>query len=101
MDNQYLIFAKKLSVFLLILFIVDFSIGNVLEYFYLKISTTTPEQHTTFSIEQADPGIMVFGSSRAHHHYDPEPFENLTKTSFYNSGKDGQGIFYSWAILKS
>lgn len=101
MNKEYLVFAKKLSVFLLIVFIVDFSLGQLLEHFYLKINIPTPEQHTTYSIEEADSDIMVFGSSRAQHHYDPEPFEDLPNHSFYNTGKDGQGIFYSWVILKS
>src|SRR5690606_34422454 len=101
MKSQFGTFLKKLTVFLLIVFVVDFSLGKVLEHFYQEIDIPTPEQHTTFSIEHADTDIMVFGSSRAQHHYDPESFDDLPNTSFYNTGKDGQGIFYSWAVLKS
>src|SRR5690606_33173113 len=52
------------------------------------------------SIKYADAEIMIFGSSRAQHHYDPGSFTSSSLT-FYNTGKDGQGIFYSLAILKS
>lgn len=101
MSKEYLIFARKLFVFLLVIVLVDISLGKILEHFYLKIEVPTPEQHTTYSINQADSDILVFGSSRAQHHYDPEPFKALVDHSFYNTGKDGQGIFYSWAVLKS
>lgn len=71
-----------------------------MEHYYFEIKALTPEQHTTYSIKHADADIMVFGSSRAQHHYDPEAFTESSQ-SFYNTGKDGQGIFYSWAVLKS
>ena len=100
MRNSYLVFTKKLVLFLSIVAILDFSIGSLLEYYYFKIEALTPEQHITFSINEADADIMIFGSSRAQHHYDPKAFTESSH-SFYNTGKDGQGIFYSWAILKS
>ncbi len=100
MDRSYLIFAKKLGLFVLIVFILDYSLGRLMEHYYFQIDALTPEQHTTYSVEHADADVMVFGSSRAQHHYDPEAFAGFT-SSFYNTGKDGQGIFYSWAILKS
>ena len=37
--------------------------------------------------------LLVFGSSRANHHYVPEVFEDSLKLTFYNTGKDGSGIF--------
>lgn len=100
MVQSYLIFAKKLGLFILIVFILDYSLGSLMEHYYFQIDALTPEQHTTYSVEHADADVMVFGSSRAQHHYDPESFEEFT-SSFYNTGKDGQGIFYSWAILKT
>lgn len=100
MRDSHLVFAKKLVLFLSIVAILDYSIGSLLEYYYFKIDALTPERHTTFSIEEANADIMIFGSSRAQHHYDPEVFMESSQ-SFYNTGKDGQGIFYSRAILKS
>lgn len=100
MNTSLLIFIKKISAFILLLFILDYAIGRVMEHYYYKIDAHTPEQHTTYSIKYADAEIMIFGSSRAQHHYDPESFTSSSLT-FYNTGKDGQGIFYSLAILKS
>lgn len=100
MIRSYLVFARKLGLFLLMVFVLDYSLGRLLEHYYFKIDALTAEQHTTYSVEHADADVMVFGSSRAQHHYDPEAFASFA-SSFYNTGKDGQGIFYSWAILKS
>src|SRR5690554_7167285 len=100
MRNSYLVFASKFALFLSIVFILDYSLGTLMEHYYFEIKALTPEQHTTYSIKYADADIMVFGSSRAQHHYDPEAFMESSQ-SFYNTGKDGQGIFYSWAVLKS
>jgi len=42
--------------------------------------------------------LLVFGSSRAAHHYDPRILEDSLGTSCYNCGKDGNGIImlYGW-----
>jgi len=43
----------------------------------------------------------VFGSSRAIHHYEPTVLEDSLKLTTYNAGRDGQGILYCYAVLKS
>jgi hypothetical protein len=101
MNSQLSRFVKKLSLLLVIIFAADFLLGNLLEYFYLRMKSSAPEYYTTYALNKADEDIIVFGSSRAQHHYDPEPFENNLKKTFYNTGKDGQGILYSYVVLKS
>jgi len=39
--------------------------------------------------------IVVFGSSRACHHYESEVIENITGKSTYNIGRDGLGVPYT------
>ncbi|EJF08063.1 hypothetical protein [Pontibacter sp. BAB1700] len=101
MNSQFILFLKKLSLLLVILFASDFLIGNILEFFYFRIKSSAPEHYTTYALNKAGEDIIVFGSSRAQHHYDPEPFEDNLHKSFYNTGKDGQGILYSYVVLKS
>ena len=43
--------------------------------------------------------ILILGSSRAMHHYDPEVFEDYLGLSCYNTGIGGYGIFYNYALL--
>jgi hypothetical protein len=92
-------FFFKLAVFFLLLFTLDFSIGNILKYFYFK-QESGMQYRTTYSIEKTTADILIFGSSRANHHYHPDVFENRLNKSYYNVGRDGNFIFYHSAVLK-
>lgn len=98
--NSYFHFLKKLIVFLLIVFISDYLIGKVLEFFYYKQNNGI-YYRTSYSINQTKADLLIFGSSRANHHYDPEVFENKLKLSSYNTGRNGTGIVYYYSILKT
>ena len=83
-----------------VVFVLDFAIGSVLRHFYFKEKAGL-HFRTTFSMEKTDAATLVFGSSRANHHYIPEIFQDSLHTSFYNTGRDGNGIFYQTALLKT
>lgn len=98
--NQFWLFTLKLTAFLLLLFLLDTSIGNVLRYFYFKQESGL-QYRATFAIEQTKADILIFGSSRACHHYIPSVFEEKTGLSCYNVGRYGSPILYHLAVLKS
>lgn len=83
-----------------IVFVFDFAIGRTLRYFYFK-ETSGLDYRTTYAMDSTKAGILIFGSSRANHHYVPEIYEDSLKMTFYNSGRDGNGIFFQTAVLKS
>lgn len=89
----------KTLVFLAILILLDFSIGSILKYFYNK-QTSGLLYRATYSIDSTKADILIFGASRANHHYVPDIFENRLHLSCYNTGRDGETIFYNYAILK-
>jgi hypothetical protein len=95
---------KKLFInFLLVAAVVavlDFAIGKVLRHFYFT-ETSGLHYRTTYSMEKTDADMLIFGSSRANHHYVPEVFVDSLGLSYYNTGRDGNGIFYQTALLKS
>ena len=97
--NQIGYFLFKLALLIAIVFTLDFIIGVVLNYFYFKQDNGL-QYRTTYSIEKTKADILIFGSSRANHHYRPDVFENRMKLSFYNAGRDGNFIFYHLAVLK-
>ena len=97
--NPYLYFVFKFSILFFIIFLFDFLIGNGLRYLYYK-QESGYQFRTTYSLEKADADILIFGSSRANHHYNSEIFENRLKMSCYNVGRYGSSIFYHSAILK-
>ncbi len=83
-----------------VVFILDFSIGRTLRHFYFK-ETSGLHYRSTFSMDSTMAEVLIFGASRANHHYVPEVFEDSLKATFYNTGRDGNGIFYELALLTS
>lgn len=54
--------------------------------------------HHNYILHQTNEDILIFGSSRAIHHYNPQIIEDSIGMSCYNCGQDGNGIvlFYGW-----
>ena len=92
-------FLKGLC-FLLILFILDFSIGNILRYLYFNQNAGLLYR-TTYSLDSTNADFLIFGSSTANHHYDPYIFEKRLNMSVYNTGRDANTIFYNYAVFQS
>lgn len=84
---------RNLAIFIILLFICDRIIGYVLQksYFSLKVGQFA---QTTYTLDKASPEILVFGSSRALHHYSSEILSNRLHKTIYNAGSDGQFLPY-------
>lgn len=83
-----------------IVIIFDFIIGKSLKHLYFT-ETSGLHYRTTYSIDSTNADILIFGSSRANHHYVPEIFEDSLNMTFYNTGRDGNSILYTLALFKS
>jgi hypothetical protein len=83
-----------------VVFVLDFAIGRTLRHFYFR-EVAGFHYRTTYSMEKTNEEVLVFGASRANHHYVPSVFEDSLQLSFYNTGRDGNGIFYQAALLRS
>jgi hypothetical protein len=94
---QYLLL--KLAAFLIIVFILDFIIGGLFNHFYFKQSSGW-EYRTKYSIEDTRADILIFGASRAQQQYNPVFFEDRLRQTCYNVGRDGEPVFYYYAVLK-
>ena len=99
-EYPILFFFVKFSVFGLIIFLIDFSVGKTLKHFYFRQKSGF-QYRTTYSIGSTKAEVLIFGSSRANHHYYPEVFEDSLKMSYYNCGRDGCSILYHYSVLKS
>ena len=97
--KTYNYFFIKLFMFLILVYVFDFTLGKILNFYYFKQESGL-QYRTTFSIEKTTADILIFGSSRANHHYNPVIIENKLKSTVYNVGRDGSSIFYQYAILK-
>ena len=92
-------FLLKLLLFLSIIFFLDFSIGSILKYWYYKQDSGLLYR-ATYAIDSTRAEVLIFGSSTANHHYSPGAFESRTHLPFYNTGRDGNTIFYNYSILQ-
>lgn len=92
-------FLLKSFIFLTFLFLLDFTIGSILKYFYFKQESGLLYR-TTYAIDSTKAEILIFGASTANHHYYPLSFEERFKMTYYNVGSDGTSIFYHYSVLK-
>lgn len=99
-QSPYRKFLLKLIFLACSIIILDFAIGTSLQFFYFK-QESGAQYRATYSIEKTTADILIFGSSRANHHYVPDFFEGAFRLTYYNVGRDGQFIFYHYALLKT
>jgi len=98
--NKYLKFGSNAIILISLFILTDQVIGRVLRHFYFKQESGL-YYRTTYAIDSTKADILVFGSSRANHHYVPEVFEDRLNLSFYNSGRDGNFLLNNYGIFKA
>jgi len=98
--NAFLYFATKFLMLLLIVFILDFTIGHVLRYYFYK-QECGRQYRAIYAIDKTKADILIFGSSTAYHHYVPPVIAKRLNETCYNMGSPGQGILFEYAVLKA
>jgi hypothetical protein len=93
-------FFTRLAALLLILFVVDFIFGETLRYFFFRQKGGW-EAKTTFTLDKMKEEVVVVGSSRASHHYVSKILEKELGKSTFNTGRDGNFILYSGAVIEA
>ena len=88
---------KYLLIFVLLFFVLDFITGLVMERIFPEITFGTYGKVNKSLCAEEE--ILIFGSSRAQHHYDPDIIINETGMSCYNTGLGGYGLFYNYTLL--
>jgi hypothetical protein len=98
--NQMVRFFLRLLLILSLILLFDYSIGMILKHFYSQMKHGEKSQ-ITYTIDSTYADILIFGSSRATHSYNPEIFESRLPYTCYIAGKDGSFILYNYAIFKA
>ena len=98
--NKVSSFFIKLFIFMAIVLVLDKSIGAVLKHFYFKQNSGL-DFKTRYALDSTHQQVLIFGSSRAEWVYNPDTIETILNTSCYNAGRNGQPIFYHYALLQS
>lgn len=99
-SNSKKSFFIKLLFFAVTVFAADRIVGALLKLTYFK-QKQGYNYLTTHSIERTTEPVLIFGSSRAVNIINPLIVEEKLKLPGYNAGRDGQSIFYHYAVLKS
>lgn len=85
--------------FALLVIVVDFVIGSTLTYLQGRtIGGETRRVEEIVDSTRAD--VLIFGSSRAFHHFDTPLMEDSLGVSCYNCGREGTGIIFSYGIYR-
>jgi hypothetical protein len=87
---------ELIKIFSFVLFIVlaDKFTGKILENLYQN-STDLTISKIRYTFYHTNEDILIFGSSRAQHHYVPDTISNATGYSTYNCGLGGQFLTFS------
>ncbi|MET2984895.1 hypothetical protein [Aureibaculum conchae] len=91
-------FLKYLLTFIIIIFFIDYGCGILMEKEFKKINFS--DYGTINKNLKVNAEVVVLGSSRAQHHYNPHELSKILDNSCYNLGLGGNGVFYNYAILK-
>src|SRR6266487_4594889 len=93
-------FLKNLLLVIVILFVIDRGIGYLLGYFFEKQPNGIGDTSvTTYAVEKSKEDVLIFGTSRASHHYDSRIISDTLGLSTFNCGRNGTNIIYHAAIL--
>lgn len=88
----------KVILFLLLLYIVDQSVGYCIRYLYFN-QEKGRYYRLNYIINKTESEVLVLGSSHATNHFIPEIIENRTGVSCWNAGSQGQGILFVTILL--
>lgn len=92
-------FIEKIIVLALLLVAVDCTVG--LACHYLKHHSKGGDTgRMIFIADEMKEEVLIFGSSRAIHHYDPRIVEDSLELACYNCGRDGNGIIFNYGLYR-
>jgi len=92
-------FIVRLGIFFVIIVIIDICTGICFDFLQKNAKGGDTWRQNKIAW-QTNEDILIFGSSRAIHHYNPIIFQESFGLSCYNCGQDGNGILLSYGRLK-
>lgn len=98
MRSQLSRFILKCTILLVALILADRIVGTGLEYLYYQ-QKHGDDYTTLYALEKANDDVLIFGTSRASHHYNARVFTEDTEMSCFNAGRDEMEIPYTKALL--
>ncbi len=91
-------FLIKIFAFFCIIFFIDILLGWAFDHM-TKEAIGGNNGRINYICNQTDEELLIFGSSRAAHHYSPKIFMDSLGVTCYNCGEDGNGIILNYGRL--
>lgn len=98
MNKGYGKFFKKLFILLVVMFVVDRVVGSIIEH-YFQDEPMGDSAAFAHAINDPEEDVLIYGSSRAVHTYDPRIFTDSLGLSCFNCGRNASNVIYHSAIL--
>lgn len=92
-------FILRILMFAGLIAAIDFSFGKTMNYMH-DHSKGGGMAKRLYMAREAEDEIMLFGSSRMNHHYNPMILEDSLGLTCFNAGQDGNGIIMSYGFLE-
>jgi hypothetical protein len=89
----------KILLFFVAVAVIDFIFGLACQYMN-DHSRGGGVMSRHYVCKESAEEVLIFGSSRAKHHYVPDVIEDSLGMTCYNTGEDGNGIILSYGFLK-
>ena len=83
-------FLIRLLVFFVAVAIIDIIFGECCDYMY-EHSKSGDSRKINYAIRECNADVLIMGSSRANHHYNPQILSDSLGLACYNLGIDGSG----------
>lgn len=93
--KHFVEYITKLALFFLLLFVVDRIAGKAFSYMVAN-AKGGDNGRNNYICNQTNEDVLVFGSSRAIHHYNPRIISDSLGLSCYNCGQDGNGSILNY-----
>lgn len=101
LTKESLALIKTIVIVIAVLFIVDRGVGFLMRHFYFR-QQSGDGFLVTYALDSTKADILVLGSSRAKHTYDPKVFEICCNLDCFNAGRDGtEHILFSYCQFKA
>lgn len=92
-------FILRILMFAVMITTIDFCFGYAMDYMHDHSKGGGMAKRLYMARESVDE-IILFGSSRMNHHYNPIILEDSLGLSCFNAGQDGNGIIMSYGFLE-
>ncbi len=92
-------FLVNILVFFAIIAVIDFVVGHLGNYLTSHVKSGDTKRTYDLAIKDCH-DVLIFGSSRARHHYDAPFLSDKLCLDVYNAGYDGNGVVLAYGLLE-